>query len=234
MRPARRGSASSSRSMNAGADRTATRERLREAALELFADRGFDAVTVRDLARHARVNLAAVSYHFGDKLGLYRELIDGAIRAMRTVQEQQREATRDDPPEAQLRKYIVAFLTHMAGPQSPQVDRLQRLIRQEATTPSQLGRRVIEQGMLPRLEYCSEIVAKLLDCPVDDARVRMCVISIQAQCGFFARGGARSFLPREWQIVGEAQIAAAAAHVADFSLAGIRAMKRAAKEKARP
>jgi AcrR family transcriptional regulator len=200
----------------------------------MFADRGFDAVTVRDLARHAQVNLAAVSYHFGDKLGLYRELIDGAIRAMRAIQEQQREATREDPPEEQLRKYIITYVTHMAGPHSPQIDRLQRLIRQEGATPSQLGRRVIEHGVLPRLKYCAEIVAKLLDCPVDDARVRLCVISIQAQCGFFVRGGARSFLPKEWQVDGETEIAAAAAHIADFSLAGIRAMKRAATKNAKP
>ena len=234
MRPARRGGGLGSRILNASFDRSATRERLREAALELFADRGFDAVTVRDLARHAQANLAAVSYHFGDKLGLYRELIDGAIRAMRALQDQLREATRDDPPEEQLRQYIVTYVTHMAGPQSPQIERLQRLIRQEGATPSQFGRRVIEQGVLPRLQYCAEIVAELLECPSDDPRVRLCVISIQAQCGFFVRGGARAFLPKEWRIDGDADIAAAAAHIADFSLAGIRAMKRAAAKNARP
>jgi AcrR family transcriptional regulator len=225
IRPARRGG----RLESVGSPASATRERLRQAALELFADRGFDAVTVRDLARHAQANLAAVSYHFGDKLGLYRELIDGAIHAMRALQEQLREAARDEPPEEQLRRYIVTYVTHMAGPHSPQIERLQRLIRQEGATPSQFGRRVIEHGVLPRLEYCAEIVAKLLECPVDDPRVRRCVISIQAQCGFFVRGGARAFLPKEWRIEGEDEIAVAAAHIADFSLAGIRALKRAAK-----
>jgi AcrR family transcriptional regulator len=234
IRPARRAAGLRGRIESVGSSPSATRERLRQAALELFADRGFDAVTVRDLARHAQANLAAVSYHFGDKLGLYRELIDGAIHAMRALQDQLREATRDDPPEQQLRRYIVTYVTLMAGPHSPQIERLQRLIRQEGAMPSRVSRRVIEHGVLPRLQYCAEIVAKLLECPADDPRVRLCVISIQAQCGFFVRGNARALLPRAWRIEGEDEIATAAAHIADFSLAGIRAMKRAAAKHAKP
>jgi AcrR family transcriptional regulator len=58
-----------------------TRERLIEAAGQLFADHGFRKVTVREICRVARANVAAVNYHFGDKLGLYREVLDTAISA---------------------------------------------------------------------------------------------------------------------------------------------------------
>ena len=51
------------------------RERLLHAARELFTRRGFDAVSVRDLTARARVNLGAVTYHFGSKQELYREAI---------------------------------------------------------------------------------------------------------------------------------------------------------------
>ncbi|HEY2735401.1 MAG TPA: TetR family transcriptional regulator, partial [Polyangiales bacterium] len=51
-----------------------TRDRLIEVALELFAERGFRNVTVRDISQRAHANLAAISYHFGDKLGLYTEI----------------------------------------------------------------------------------------------------------------------------------------------------------------
>ena len=40
-------------------------------AARLFADRGFAPVTVRDICRRARANVAAVNYHFGGKHGLY-------------------------------------------------------------------------------------------------------------------------------------------------------------------
>lgn len=47
-----------------------TEERIFLAAERLFADRGFDGVSVRDIVHEAGVNLAAVSYHFGSKSAL--------------------------------------------------------------------------------------------------------------------------------------------------------------------
>ncbi len=52
--------------------RSDTRTALIEAGLDLFGRRGFDAVSVRDLAAASGANIAAVSYHFGGKLGLRR------------------------------------------------------------------------------------------------------------------------------------------------------------------
>ena len=58
-----------------------TRERLLQVAKQLFADRGFRNVTVREICRDAHANVAAVNYHFGDKLGLYRAVLQSAIDA---------------------------------------------------------------------------------------------------------------------------------------------------------
>lgn len=55
----------------------ATRKRLLEAARHLFSERGFAAVTVRDITRAARTNVAAINYHFGGKLGLYEAVRRG-------------------------------------------------------------------------------------------------------------------------------------------------------------
>jgi AcrR family transcriptional regulator len=55
--------------MNNGAGR-ATRERVLAAAERLFATRGIDAVSVRDITKAAGANLAAVNYYFGSKHGL--------------------------------------------------------------------------------------------------------------------------------------------------------------------
>ena len=52
-----------------------TRDRLIEAAGELFAEKGFKETTVRDIIERAGANLAAVNYHFGDKERLYEEVI---------------------------------------------------------------------------------------------------------------------------------------------------------------
>lgn len=49
-----------------------TRERLLDAAIELFARSGFRGASVRQICDRARANPGAVSYHFGGKRQLYR------------------------------------------------------------------------------------------------------------------------------------------------------------------
>ena len=82
---------------------------------QLFADRGFKKVTVRDICRAARANVAAVNYHFGDKLGLYREVLQRAIDRMRATNDAAREAGRARRPEEQLRRYIGIFVQRLLG-----------------------------------------------------------------------------------------------------------------------
>lgn len=56
----------------AAPDPSDTRARLLQAAIRLFAHQGFAKTSTRELAEAAQVNVAAISYHFGDKAGLYR------------------------------------------------------------------------------------------------------------------------------------------------------------------
>jgi TetR/AcrR family transcriptional regulator, regulator of cefoperazone and chloramphenicol sensitivity len=58
-----------------------TRERILKAARSLFADRGYQDTSIRAVVAKARVNQAAINYHFGGKNGLYREVLRAAIRA---------------------------------------------------------------------------------------------------------------------------------------------------------
>ena len=58
------------------AARDTTRERIVRAATPLFAEKGLSGVTVREICRAARVNVALVNYHFRSKEGLYRECVE--------------------------------------------------------------------------------------------------------------------------------------------------------------
>jgi AcrR family transcriptional regulator len=62
------------RPVNADGERT--RRRILECALELFAERGADAVSIRQLAAASDVSLAMVHHYFGDKDGLYAACVD--------------------------------------------------------------------------------------------------------------------------------------------------------------
>ena len=58
---------------------------IRNAALRLFADRGPDAVTVRQVAAAAGVSPALVMHHFGSKAGLRESVDDHVAQQLRRV-----------------------------------------------------------------------------------------------------------------------------------------------------
>jgi TetR/AcrR family transcriptional regulator, regulator of cefoperazone and chloramphenicol sensitivity len=202
-----------------------TRERLLAAALELFSAHGFRKVTVRDISQRAGANLAAVSYHFGDKLGLYTEIVESAIRMMRAFADSSVLAAQDAAPEDKLRQFVLAYLPRVANPQGDAAS-MQRILRHELAEPTPLMRRVVEQGIMPRFRYLTEVIAQILECPLDDARVRSCVMSVQAQCLFFARDRVRTTLFDAYMPANEEELKQTAAYVAEFSLAGVRALAR--------
>ena len=89
------------------ADATRNRERVLEAARELFAQRGVENVTMEDVARRAGVAKGTVFHRFGDRSGLALALLDEQERAI------QDQLVRGEPP---------------LGPGAPPLDRLLALV----------------------------------------------------------------------------------------------------------
>src|ERR1017187_9518544 len=86
-----------------------TREKLVEAAGHVFAEHGYHAATVREIVKRSGANIAAVNYHFGDKLGLYTEVLQQLVRAAR-VDAIKSALDQNAPPEEILRAVIGARL----------------------------------------------------------------------------------------------------------------------------
>jgi AcrR family transcriptional regulator len=91
----------------------ATRERLMVAAERLFAERGIDAVSIRDITNEAGANSAAIHYHFGSKTALITAILDwrAADIAARRSEWLLRIEAADAPT---LREVIEAFVVPTA------------------------------------------------------------------------------------------------------------------------
>jgi AcrR family transcriptional regulator len=199
-----------------------TRIRIIEHAAALFAERGFEKVTVREICDAARVNVAAVNYHFGDKLGLYRAVVRTAVAAMRETNELSVEAGRGATPEDQLRAYVHVFLSRMSG--RDRYSWIHQLMTREIEEPTEAFDEVIRDVIEPRFEYLSGVIAALTGLPATDVKVLRAVGSVQAQCLMFARP-LPPRVPPAWRAV-SANLDDIASHIADFSLAGLRALGR--------
>lgn len=96
-----------------GTDPDTTRRAIFAAAADLFSRRGFDGVVVDDIARAARVNKAMLYYHFADKLGLYREIVQEMLRDAGT--RMSAIAGGSGSPEARMTRFIAEFITLADG-----------------------------------------------------------------------------------------------------------------------
>jgi TetR/AcrR family transcriptional regulator len=81
-----------------------TRERILTTAERLFAERGFDSVSISDVAREAGVCKANVFHHFAGKPALYEAVVTGACA--RLAAEMQRTLTAGVDPAAQVPHFL--------------------------------------------------------------------------------------------------------------------------------
>lgn len=56
-----------------------SRQKLINSAILLFAEKGFDCTSTRDICKHAGVNLSLIPYYFGSKEGLYIDIIESVF-----------------------------------------------------------------------------------------------------------------------------------------------------------
>ncbi len=206
-------------------DQAATRQRLLDAAGEVFAAHGFRAATVRDICSAAGANVAAINYHFGDKQRLYQAVFLYAhecAMAKHAPPHPDRRAT----PEELLREFIGAFLRRVLDQGRPAWHG--KLMSREMVEPTGVLDQLVEKGIKPQFALLSAIVRGLVG-ELPHERLRRCCASVVSQCLFYHH--ARPVIARLFPelVFDDAEIDALADHVTAFSLAGLRDVARRQK-----
>lgn len=141
------------------------KERLLEAALDIFGRLGYDAATTRMIAREAGVNIAAIPYYFTGKEGLYRAVIDHIVELISSqLQEIGREVERCSfaEPDAKdrasqlLESILIKMIGFLVG--SPEAPRVARIILREQLDPSAAYDRIFSGFMAPSLETLTKLI----------------------------------------------------------------------------
>lgn len=198
-----------------------TRERLMEAAGELFAASGFRDVTVRQICQRAQANIAAVNYHFRDKESLYREVVLSAYRTARERYPLTVGVTEQDPPEKRLRAFVRGILGRIFDESSPPWG---KLLAREMVDPTPAMDGLVEEGMRPQSVLLASIMRQAAGPGATDAQIgRLCeavvgqVIVYHSCRAVMQRMSPESAPTRE-------HIDELADHIVAFSMPAIRAM----------
>jgi AcrR family transcriptional regulator len=132
-----------------------TREKLVEAALQIFAERGFEGGSTRDIAKRAGVALAALPYHFETKEALWRAAAD---RIFGLLQEQFQARLRGlegvDLP-TRLRLILRDFVLFAA--RHPE---LHRFMLQEGTGRSARLEWLVERHVRPVFSFVHSMISE--------------------------------------------------------------------------
>lgn len=191
------------------------RERILDAAGELFAQRGFDATKVRDICQAADANVAAVNYYFRDKQRLY---VEAVVRAHRWRMERVEQPVwnSNTSPETKLRDFIRTFLRRvLTGPDDTWHT---RLIMREITSPTAACAELVQSSIRPQFEILLAILRELLPAGATAERLHLAAFSIVGQCLFyhFADPVVRNLLTDDQYA--SLDVEKLAAHITQFSL----------------
>jgi AcrR family transcriptional regulator len=196
------------------------RARILSSAGQEFAERGYEAATVRDICLAAGVNIAAVNYYFGDKRRLYVESVKHAHQ-QRAAEVPLPEAS-GRPATARLHDFVDTTLQRMLGfSEQPWQG---RLMLREVLQPTEACREMVEDYIRPHFAKLVTILDELCARRLPQAELRRVAMSIIGQCFLYrAAGDVVGMLVPAAELAALHAPEALADHITRFALAALGA-----------
>ncbi len=155
-----------------------------KAAERLFAERGYDATSIRAIVAKARVNQAAINYHFDGKDGLYREVLRAAFRALTEQQLDHADEMKAMSREAALAEFVRRQLRPLLG--RDEYSRHMRILNWETVRPTAVFRKLLSEEAAPFMGLAVELVRRFQ--PEADQRTLVAAaVWLVGQCSVFLR-----------------------------------------------
>ncbi len=164
-------------------DPTDTKQRILEAAGKIFAARGFQNATVREICTEAGVNVAAINYHFRDKKNLYFDTLKYWQATAFQKYPHIRKTDASLPPEERLRAFVFQFISRMLN--EGKASWFGKLMAKEVIEPTEGLDIVVEEAVRPAFWILRSIVTELLGEISDEKTIRLCCASTVGQCLYF-------------------------------------------------
>lgn len=205
--------------------KVSAKDALLTSARELFSLRGYEAVSTRELAEHAGVNLALIQYHFGSKAKLFIEVVDHLTQESKDFMEgfkQLPDELSREEAAIELCRFVVEFMDHLFRPNGNDACKL--VFREMFSDNSSelfesIMEFIIEKHVTPIGGRLCKIIRAL--CPELSSReISLASNNVIGQCTFYA--GHRPILTRLKEIdpTNPDSIRGVAKQISLFSLRG--------------
>jgi AcrR family transcriptional regulator len=195
-----------------------TRERILKAAERLFAENGYDGTSIRAIVTKARVNQAAINYHFAGKDGLYREVLRAAFRALTEHQLSHAQEVRTLPREQALAEFVrYQFRPLLAR---DELSRHIRIFNWEAVRPTAVYRKLVSEEAAPFMGLAVDLVRRFMPA-ADDRTLMFAAIWLIGQCNVFLRYREQLANPPASLVLDEAAVDDLTKGVTAWALAGL-------------
>ena len=201
-----------------------TRERILDEAEALFALKGYDAVSVREITGAANCNLAAVNYHFGNKRNLYLEVfrsrwLPRASRIKKSFQDFLK-ATGQPTPSAVVQSLARAFLEGAFSEEERK--RHHQLISSELAQPTEAFEMVADEALRPLFDSLIEDLRCVLPDDIEEEKLVLNICSMFAMVLYFnfARALISNFTGCDYDADFKGRLVD---HIVEFSINGLGA-----------
>jgi TetR/AcrR family transcriptional regulator, regulator of cefoperazone and chloramphenicol sensitivity len=199
-----------------------TPERILRAATGLFARHGHRAVTLKDVAREAKVNGAAVNYHFGDKSKLYRAVIDFCLAEREEAAPIDDAGWRDLAPDLRLRNFITMMMEQLLNER--QTTLLSQIMLWEAIDPTPEFKKMVVRLPGRQLNILDDMIRDWVGDALPRRKVRAASISILGQCVYYRYGRKILAFAEKRNRTSRDEISAIAEEIYEFSAAALRGL----------
>jgi len=159
------------------------KDRLLDAAEELFCEHGFEGTSIRDIAASADCNIAAVNYYFGGKNNLYMDVWRRHLIPMRDVRIASIEKVMSkNESRIKLEDLLKSFADTFVSPliDACRASSLSRLMAREYIDRHLPANIFVDEVMTPTMNAMSDALIKT--CPdLDKSKVLMVIFSLVGQ-----------------------------------------------------
>ena len=155
-----------------------------KAAERLFAESGYDGTSIRAIVAKAKVNQAAINYHFDGKDGLYREVLRNAFRGLTENQLSHAEELKSMSPAEALSQFVRRQLQPLLG--RDEYSRHMRIFNWETVQPTAVFRSLVAEEAAPFLGLAADLVRRFLP-DADQRTITVAAVWLLGQCSVFLR-----------------------------------------------